>query len=189
MERKVFFHVQILRQAPRLRRRLRGPGGTLLLRFCHPDDLRAHHLRLPANRHLRRDVRPHEGWPRRRGRDFIGTALLGTSIFFPGFLVSGFLTGYIYGWFFYRRRVTWLRACIPFFLVMIFIHLGLNTLWLTIFYHKAASAIFLSRLIKNLLCYPMEVGLFLMVYRPLLRFLPEQFPQAAAKKAATSTAA
>lgn len=120
--------------------------------------------------------------------DFIGTALLGTSIFFPGFLVSGFLTGYIYGWFFYRRRVTWLRACIPFFLVMIFIHLGLNTLWLTIFYHKAASAIFLSRLIKNLLCYPMEVGLFLMVYRPLLRFLPEQFPQAAAKKAATSTA-
>lgn len=38
--------------------------------------------------------------------DFIGTALLGTSIFFPGFLVSGFLTGYIYGWFFYRRRVT-----------------------------------------------------------------------------------
>ena len=59
----------------------------------------------------------------------------------------------------------------------------------TIFYHKAASAIFLSRLIKNLLCYPMEVGLFLMVYRPLLCFLPEQFPQAAAKKAATSTAA
>ena len=93
------------------------------------------------------------------GADFIGTALLGTSIFFPRFLV------------------------------MIFIHLGLNTLWLTIFYHKAASAIFLSRLIKNLLCYPMEVGLFLMVYRPLLRFLPEQFPQAAAKKAATSTAA
>ena len=58
MERKVFFHVQILRQASRLRRRLRGPGGTLLLRFCHPDDLRAHPLRLPADRHLRRDVRP-----------------------------------------------------------------------------------------------------------------------------------
>ncbi|RGS74354.1 folate family ECF transporter S component [Mitsuokella sp. AF21-1AC] len=121
--------------------------------------------------------------------DFIGTALLGTSIFFPGFLVSGFLTGYIYGWFFYRRRVTLLRACIPFFLVMVFIHLGLNTLWLTIFYHKAASAIFLSRLIKNLLCYPMEVGLFLMVYRPLLRFLPEQFPQPQAETSSTSAAA
>lgn len=121
--------------------------------------------------------------------DFIGTTLLGTSIFFPGFLVSGFLTGYIYGWFFYRKRVTLRRACVPFFLVMVFIHLGLNTFWLTVFYHKAASAIFLSRLIKNLLCYPMEVGLFLAVYRPLLRFLPEQFPQPEVKKPAPSTAA
>ena len=122
--------------------------------------------------------------------DFIGTAMLGTSIFFPGFLVSGFLTGFIYGWFFHRHRVTIWRACVPFFLVMVFIHLGLNTLWLTIFYHKAASAIFLSRLIKNIICYPMEVGLFLAVYRPLVRFLPEQFPQAAAvKEKATSPAA
>ena len=114
--------------------------------------------------------------------DFIGTALLGTSIFFPGFLISGFLTGFIYGWFFHRHRVTMLRACVPFFLVMVFIHLGLNTLWLTIFYNKAASAIFLSRLIKNIICYPLEVGLFLAVYRPLVRFLPEQFPQTAAVK-------
>ena len=72
---------------------------------------------------------------------------------------------------------------------MVFIHLGLNTLWLTVFYHKAASAIFLSRLIKNLLCYPMEVGLFLAVYRPLLRFLPEQFPQPEASSPAPSTGA
>ena len=121
--------------------------------------------------------------------DFIGTTLLGTSIFFPGFLVSGFLTGYIYGWFFYRKRITLRRACVPFFLVMVFIHLGLNTLWLTVFYHKAASAIFLSRLIKNLLCYPMEVGLFLAVYRPLLRFLPEHFPQPEASRPAPSTEA
>ena len=121
--------------------------------------------------------------------DFIGTTLLGTSIFFPGFLVSGFLTGYIYGWFFYRKRITLRRACVPFFLVMVFIHLGLNTFWLTVFYHKAASAIFLSRLIKNLLCYPMEVGLFLAVYRPLLRFLPEQFPQPEASRPAPSTGA
>ena len=120
--------------------------------------------------------------------DFIGTALLGTSIFFPGFLVSGFLTGYIYGWFFYRKRVTLRRACIPFFLVMVFINLGLNTLGLTDFYHNSATAIFLRSLIKNLLCYPMEVGLFLAVYRPLLRFLPEQFPQPASKSRAPSTA-
>ena len=52
-----------------------------------------------------------------------------------------------------------------FLLVMLLIHLGLNTLWLVLYYDKAASAIFLSRVIKNLLCFPMEVGLFLAVYK------------------------
>lgn len=74
--------------------------------------------------------------------DFIGTACLGTSIFFPGFLLSGFLTGWIYGKFFYGHRLTLSYVCIPFFLVMVFIHLGLNTLWLVLYYDKAASAIF-----------------------------------------------
>ena len=99
--------------------------------------------------------------------DFIGTACLGTSIFFPGFLLSGFLTGWIYGKFFYGHRLTLPYVCIPFFLVMVFIHLGLNTLWLVLYYDKAASAIFLSRLIKNLICFPMEVGLFMLIYRKM----------------------
>lgn len=97
--------------------------------------------------------------------DFIGTACLGTSIFFPGFLLSGFLTGWIYGKFFYGHRLTLSYVFIPFLLVMVFIHLGLNTLWLVLYYDKAASAIFMSRLIKNIICYPMEVGLFMIVYR------------------------
>ena len=99
--------------------------------------------------------------------DFIGTACLGTSIFFLGFLLSGFLTGWIYGKFFYGHRLTLPYVCIPFFLVMVFIHLGLNTLWLVLYYDKAASAIFLSRLIKNIICYPMEVGLFMLLYRKM----------------------
>ena len=103
--------------------------------------------------------------------DFIGTACLGTSIFFPGFLVSGFLTGFIYGKFFYRRRVTFPYVCIPFFLVMVFIHLGLNILWLTLYYDKAASAIFMGRLIKNIVCFPMEVTLFMVLYRQVARYV------------------
>lgn len=103
--------------------------------------------------------------------DFIGTACLGTSIFFPGFLLSGFLTGFIYGKFFYRHKVTFPYVCIPFFLVMMFIHLGLNTLWLTLYYDKAASAIFMGRLIKNIICFPMEVTLFLVLYRQVARFM------------------
>lgn len=66
---------------------------------------------------------------------------------------------------FYHKEIRFPYVCVPFLLVMLLIHLGLNTLWLVLYYDKAASAIFLSRVIKNFLCFPMEVGLFLAVYK------------------------
>ncbi len=106
--------------------------------------------------------------------DIIGTAALGTSIFFPGFTLSSFLTGWIYGYFFYQREISWKTVWLPFLLVTVLIHLGLNTLWLMLFYQKAAGAIFISRLFKNLLCYPLEISLFLMVYRSLAILIPHR---------------
>ena len=98
--------------------------------------------------------------------NLIGTAVLGLSIFFPGFTLSDFCTGGIYGYFFQKKgQIGWKEAWKPFLLVTVLIHLGLNTLWLVIFYDKAAEAIFLSRLIKNIICYPMEIMLFMFVHR------------------------
>lgn len=99
--------------------------------------------------------------------NFLGTAVLGLGVFFPGFMLSDFLTGWIYGFFFHNKPpMGWKNAWLPFLLVAVFVHLGLNTLWLTLFYDKAASAIFMGRLVKNILCYPLEISLFLLVYRP-----------------------
>lgn len=103
--------------------------------------------------------------------NLIGTALVGTSIFFPGFTLSDFLTGFIFGYFFHRKKITFPYVCIPFLVIMVLIHLGLNTLWLVLYYDKAASAIFLGRLIKNLICFPMEVGLFLRIYKKAYRWI------------------
>lgn len=80
--------------------------------------------------------------------------------------MSDFCTGWIYGYFFHKKgQIGWKEAWKPFLLVTVLIHLGLNTLWLVIFYDKAAEAIFLSRLIKNIICYPMEIMLFMFVHR------------------------
>ncbi len=106
--------------------------------------------------------------------DIIGTSMFGMSIFFPGFTLSAFLTGWIYGYFFYQQHITWKNAWLPFLLVTVLIHLGLNTLWLMLLYQKAAEVIFVSRLCKNILCYPLEIGLFLMVYRYLAVWLPHR---------------
>lgn len=104
--------------------------------------------------------------------DIIGSTCFATGAFFPGFTLSALLAGYIYGFFFYKKRITLWYACIPFLVVMVLVHLGLNTLWLTIYYNKAAYLIVPSRMIKNIICYPIEVGFFYLLYRQVVHFLP-----------------
>ena len=71
----------------------------------------------------------------------------------------------------YKKPITIKTICIPELIVTICIHLGLNTLWLTIFYDKAMSAIFMGRLIKNIICFPLEVGLIFIIYKTLSKFI------------------
>ena len=105
---------------------------------------------------------------------FIGMSLFGHGVFFPGFIVSEFLVGYVYGYFLHGRDVTLKRLLLPELIVTVCIHLMLNTLWLTIFYNRAVSAIFLSRLIKNILCFPLEIALILIVYKAISRFIVQK---------------
>ena len=104
--------------------------------------------------------------------DILGTALFSPGLYFPGFTLSSFLTGMICGYFLRQRPLSFMQICIPFLMIFLIVDLGLNTLWLTILYHKAASLFFLSRLATNTFCLPVHIGLFYMVYRPLAIFLP-----------------
>ena len=105
--------------------------------------------------------------------DVLGTALFSPGAYFPGFTLSSFLTGCIYGYFLHGEDLTIRRISLPFILIFFCIDLGLNTLWLSILYHKAAGVFFLSRLIKNILCLPVNILLFSAVYKPLSGFLPK----------------
>ena len=73
--------------------------------------------------------------------------------------------------FFHGRNVTFKRLLLPEAIVTVCIHLLLNTLWLTIFYNKAVSAIFVGRLIKNIICFPLEIALILIVYKAISKFI------------------
>lgn len=108
--------------------------------------------------------------------DLIGTAFLGLGVFFPGFLLTDFLYGIIFGCFLYRKPITVKRAFIPFILIALVLNLGLNTLWLTLFYGKAWEVFFYGRLLKNILWVPFQVLIFCAVCRAALpaarRILP-----------------
>lgn len=100
--------------------------------------------------------------------DLIGTAMLGLGVFFPGFLITDFLYGIIFGHFLYKKPVTVKRAFIPFILIALFLNLGLNTLWLTLFYGKAWEFFFYGRLVKNIVWVPFQVLIFYAIYRAIV---------------------
>lgn len=77
--------------------------------------------------------------------------------YFPGFALNEFLTAFIYGAFFYKKKVSLPRAIISRFLITLVINLILTSLWLNILYN---NPIFTSiRLFKNVIAFPFDCAI------------------------------
>ena len=90
-----------------------------------------------------------------------------TGPFFPGFTISGALSGVIYGMVLYQRPLTIKRVALANALVMIIVNIGLNTYWLKLLYGNAFFAILPARALKQLVMFPIYVALFYTVSRIL----------------------
>ncbi|MQN01445.1 MAG: folate family ECF transporter S component [bacterium LCO1.1] len=74
--------------------------------------------------------------------------------FFPGFTLGAVLTAIIYGLFLYRKKAGVIRIFAAKGAVTILNNIILNTLWLSILYGQAFKVIFIPRLVKNLITWP-----------------------------------
>ena len=92
-----------------------------------------------------------------------------TGPFFPGFTISGFLGGLIYGIVLYKKPLSIKRVIVANTLVTVFVNLLLNTYWLTLLYGNAFMALFPARILKQLVMLPIEVILFYAVARVLAK--------------------
>lgn len=91
--------------------------------------------------------------------DFIGITLFPTvGGYFPGFSVSAFLSGAIYGWFFYKKEMTWQRILLANVIIVILIDMILNTFWLYLMMGPGVIAQIPLRVGKSLLLLPIKVG-------------------------------
>ena len=89
--------------------------------------------------------------------DFMGIMLFPkVALYFPGFTLSAFLIGVIYGLVLYKKPKTLKRVIIAVLLTTLFVNLGLNTLWLKIILDKAVYVIFPARLVQNLILAPIN---------------------------------
>ena len=88
--------------------------------------------------------------------------------FFPGYTLSCMLGYVIFGLFLYRKPISVLRICAAKLIINIFVNVGLGCLWSSIMSGKAYLFYLVESIIKNILLYPIEVILLILLIRLLL---------------------
>jgi len=91
--------------------------------------------------------------------DVVGMMLFPKAAYFPGFTVNAFITGVIYGYYYYKKEITWKRVLIATFLVTLVVNIFLTPLWLGLMYGVDLRnfAWWIPRLVKSVIFLPIQV--------------------------------
>lgn len=89
--------------------------------------------------------------------DVIGMMLFPAGAYFPGFTLTAFLTGAIYGLFLYNKNINILRISAAVIVVSIFVNLGLDTVSLWILTGKGFEVLLTARIIKCISMIPIQI--------------------------------
>lgn len=92
-----------------------------------------------------------------------------TGPFFPGFTLTAILAGLINGTLLYKKRITLARVCITKLTVIVFCDMILNTAWLSIMLHDPFYTLFLARVWKNVIMWPIQSVLMYAVLNGVMR--------------------
>lgn len=96
--------------------------------------------------------------------DVLGMMIFPSGAFFPGFTLSAFLGGVIYGVILHNKRVSISRTIVSVMCITVFVDIMLNTYWLTILTGKAALVLLLPRLIKSSIMFPIQTALIYILW-------------------------
>lgn len=97
--------------------------------------------------------------------DVLGMLIFPKGPYFPGFTLSAFVTGFLYGVVLYKKKITVLRSFIAVFVVTIVASLALNTLWLIYLTGKTAYVILATRIVKSLVFLPIQTIMIYITWR------------------------
>ena len=89
--------------------------------------------------------------------DLLGFIVSPNGGFFPGFTLSAFITGMIYGLLLYNRPVSLKRAALAEGIIIVICNLILTPLWLNMLY--GTNLIAIPRIIRNIIMFPINTAL------------------------------
>ncbi len=103
--------------------------------------------------------------------DLTGMMLFPTGgSYFPGFTLTAFLTGFIYGVFLYKKNIS-LTQIILAVIASTVISLGLDTVWLWIITGQGILAILPVRIVKSVIMAPVQVIMIQIMWRYIMSHL------------------
>ncbi|MEA4971748.1 hypothetical protein SDC9_125279 [bioreactor metagenome] len=100
--------------------------------------------------------------------DVLGYFVNPNGPFFPGFTISAFIMGFLFGIVLYKKPITIKRTMIAVLVVMVVCNTVLTPIWLNLMY--GSSLIALPRIIRNILLYPVNVALMHIVLKGVHSF-------------------
>ncbi|MDD7739605.1 MAG: folate family ECF transporter S component [Fusicatenibacter sp.] len=83
-----------------------------------------------------------------------------TGTFFFGFTFNAILAAFLYGCFYYKKKLTLPRVLLAKGVVVLIVNVILNTLWLDMLYGKGFFALLPARALKNLIMWPIDSLIF-----------------------------
>ena len=106
--------------------------------------------------------------------DILGFLARPMGAFFPGYTVTTMVTMLIYALGFYGKKITIPRVAITKLAVNVICNIGLNSLWNSMLTGKAFVVFLAGSATKNLLLWPIETAVMVIVFRLLLPVLKKQ---------------
>ena len=85
--------------------------------------------------------------------------------FFFGFTFNAMLAAFIYGCFYYKKKLTLRRVLLAKLIVVLVVNVLLNTLWLDMLYGKGFLVLLPARAVKNLIMWPIDSVIFFALTR------------------------
>lgn len=106
--------------------------------------------------------------------DILGMIIFPSGSYFPGFTLTAFLTGVVYGVFLHNKRPDFKTTIIPVLLVCVCLNLMLDTLWLSILFGQGYLILLPTRIIKCVIMIPIQLVLIKFIWEKCLTKLSFQ---------------
>jgi ECF transporter S component (folate family) len=106
--------------------------------------------------------------------DFIGAILFPIGAYFPGFTLTAFLTGCVFGFFLHKKQ-GWIRIIAAVGINQFILSLFLNTFWISVLYGSPFGPLLLTRLVQCMLLTVVQLICIQIIAKTLNRYRKKGF--------------